>query len=822
MGIQKTRIRYLQKAIRKNGVSFFTVAFIAAVSMAIYLGMQSATLSILQDADGYFRNNKLATLEFTCANGITEADIEALSALPELDQVEGGYAVTVQAKLPRETINLRAFSRTVGINVPLVLEGALPTAPDEVAIEEMLAVDGALQVGDTLTVTHDGCLQTDTFRITGIIAQPNYCCGTSKDSRGTATVGFGAAERYVLLSPDAFATAYFGNTYTTAYTRSEQLAELYYYGDAYAAEEEALKNKLSDFCTQRAALRYEDLREAAKPAIDAGLLSADDIVHRDWMCMGRSEMGDLLSVRGLVESVNGISYSMSIVFLLVAIVICHSAISRMIDEERALIGAQKALGSSPASILGHYLAYNIACAGLGILLGWLLSIAIIGPIVVSILAAEFLLGSISLVFAWSKAWITGAICLGVFVITTSVTCAKLVKQQTTVLLQGIVPSTGKPFFFEKWKGYKRMSLYNRAMVKNVLNDPGRMMSTIVGVVGCISLLVICISLKVAIDGAFDKQFDDYFWYDSRLEVNETVAVAADIEGALAAENVDYLPIRDKIRGFQVDGGTFMNAHLVAVPTDAGAQDFMFFQDAYTGETLSLPEEGMLISRKCAEIYDLSTGDTLEVMDQTGTLRTLHVAGVIEHYLQYHLFVMSDKYYERAMAEEVVPSVYLLRAQPDALYDQLSTLPGFMSLKDNSDQAEKTDPIYMAIAVFFVLSIIMALLVLLNQIVMHINRKARELAVMRINGYTIRETKAYIYKDNILLTAIGLVLGSGMGALLSYFVITIMEREPSCYILTPQPITYVIACSIGIVFSIGVNLIALRRVEQLNLTNVSGN
>ncbi len=821
MALPKTKIRYLQKAIAKNGVSFFTVAFIAAVSIAIYLGMQSATHSILLDADQYFRDNRLPTMEFSCGNGITEEDVDALAALPEVDLAEGGYAVTVLAELPEERINLRVFSRTAHINVPVVLEGALPVAEDEVAIEEMLAKQADLQVGDTLTLSHDGCLKTDTFRITAIINQPNYCCATAKDSRGAATVGFGAAERYVTVTKDAFDPAYFGNAYTTAWALSEDLAELYYYSDEYAAEEETRMDRLSDFCRERADLRYDALYDAAAPAISAGLLPEDAVVRKDWLCMGRSEMGDLLGVRGLVESVNGISYSMSLVFLLVAIVVCHSAISRMIDEERTLIGAQKSLGAGPGSILFHYLAYNILCAALGILLGWLLSMCIIGPIVVSILAAEFLLGSIPLAFVWKEALIAGALCMAIFVITTLTTCAKLVKNRAIVLLRGEMPGQNKHFFFESWRSYRRASLYTRTMVKNILHDPGRMMSTIVGVVGCISLLVICISLKLAIDGAFVKQYDDFFRYDARLEFDESLDVEADFAAALEAEGVEFLPIRDKIRAFRVDGGRFMNAHLVTLPADV-SQDFMVFQDAETGEALDLPADGILISRKCAEVYGLSAGDSIDVMDASGTLHPLTVAGVMEHYLQYHLFVTADSYYEEAMGETADASVFLLRADPEALRDTLQPMTGFLSLKDNSDQAENTDSIYMAIAVFFVLSIAMALLVLLNQLVMHINRKARELAVMRINGYTLAETKAYIYKDNIVLTILGLILGSGVGALLSYIVITIMEREPSCYIHTPQPAAYIIACTLGALFALGVNLIALRRINNLNLTNVGSN
>ncbi len=822
MVMKRTRMQHLRKTILKNAVSFFTVAFIAAVSIAIYLGIQSGTDAILKDADAYFSENNLAVLEFTCANGITKADLEALRSRGDIDHAEGGYSVTVKASLAGETMNLRALSLTSSVNVPIVLEGRLPSKPDEVAIEEMLSQETGLCVGDRLTIRHDGSLLTDSFLVTAIINQPAYCCAISKDSRGVGTAGLGAADRYIAFAKEAFHAPYFGDSYTTVYANNDSVSKLFYYSEEYTEKETELKNSLLSFCEERAELRYEELLKTAAPAIEAGLMTAENITYQEWFCFGRSEMGDLLSVQGLVESVNGISYSLSIVFLLVAVVVCHAAISRMIDEQRILIGAQKAMGFSSSEIMKHYLLYNILCAGLGILLGWIVSFAAVEPIILLILSEDFLLGNIPMDFAWREALIAAGLCMGIFVITTYATCKKLTKLAATILLRGELPAQGKHYFFETYRVYQRMSLYFKTMIKNVLNDTGRIMTTVIGVVGCISLLVICLSLKFAIDGAFVKQYKEHFLYEQRLEIDTKEGSAEDFETVLQEENRSYLKIQDKLRAFRIDNGNFMNGHLISLPEEETISNFMVLKEYKTGKLLSVPKDGILISRKCAEVYGLSEGDTVEMMDSSGQLKPLLVVGVIEHYLQYHLFVTSDSYYEKAMGEKADRSVLLIKENKENLDLRLQVLPGFMSFRDNSDQAENTDAIYMAIAVCLALSVAMALLVLLNQITMHINRKAKELAVMRINGYSLKETKAYIYKDNIILTVLGLILGSIVGAGLSYIVILIMEREPSSYIHTPNPIAYLIACSVGAAFALIVNLIALRKIDTLNLTNVNSN
>ena len=153
---------------------------------------------------------------------------------------------------------------------------------------------------------------------------------------------------------------------------------------------------------------------------------------------------------------------------------------------------------------------------------------------------------------------------------------------------------------------------------------------------------------------------------------------------------------------------------------------------------------------------------------------------------------------------------------------MKDLDGFLSLTDNSALQANADTINMVIAVCLSVSVLMVLLVLMNQIVMYINRKARELAVMRINGYTMKETKAYVYKDNIVLTAAGLLLGCGLGVGLSYIIIRIIETGANRYVRTPNLLACLYSCGVVALFAVIVNLIALRKINKLSLTNVNAN
>ena len=150
------------------------------------------------------------------------------------------------------------------------------------------------------------------------------------------------------------------------------------------------------------------------------------------------------------------------------------------------------------------------------------------------------------------------------------------------------------------------------------------------------------------------------------------------------------------------------------------------------------------------------------------------------------------------------------------------MDGFLSLRDNSQYERSGGELDMVIAVCTALSAVMSVLVLLNQITMYISRKARELAVMRVNGYTMAQTKAYVYKDNVALILLGLLAGCLFGVAMAYIDVRVIEAGAEHYVRSPNLVACALACAIMAVFAVAVNLIALRRINHLSLTNVSAN
>lgn len=894
--VKKTQWKYLFSTVKKNGVTFFAVALIAATSIAIFLGIRWAAVAILQQVDTYFRENQLASAEIACANGITQEDVEELQKQPGVDAAEGGYRTMVLMQGEKEQIILQVRSLLDEMNEPVLLEGELPKAGNEAAVEQDFAKELGVSVGDEISIEHDGELLYEHFQVTAIINEPSFSCSGLQDVRGISEVGTGAASYYIEVPKEAFDAAYYDDCYTNVYVKNSTLSAVYFYAEEYTEKETAFKEELENFGDERADKRYEALNDRAeegiaeleekaealestrnelkeqlatlestfmgakcgimvpegmaaeieekKAEIESGLEEIDsqsvqlesalqeaeekaaEIERKDWVISGRNNMGDVRAIETLMDGLYALSYSLALIFLLVAVIVCYAAIVRMIDDQKTLIGAQKALGFTSREILVHYLKYNTLCAFLGVALGCVAAVVIVENLIVYICGKQLLFEHIPRVFVWKEALLVALLCLVIYLSATFAGCIKMVRQFAIALLRGEEASKKKAYIFEKWAFYRKMNLYSRTMIKNVLGDKGRMLTTIMGVIGCISLVIITFTMKFSITDAPKKQYADYFLYENWMITDSRAENTEEFERVLKEEGISYRKIQDKLKNFRIGGDEWNNVHVVTVEEPGYLEDFICFEDVETGKQTKIPQEGVLISRKCAEVYGVECGSVIELMNTEGDLKECQVVGIIEHYLPYHLLVMCTDHYEEVMEEEADESVFLLQGEIEGLYDRVKDMDGFLSIQTKSDNQyeDMSSSLNLVIVICLTFSAVLALLVLMNQITMYINRKARELAVMRINGYTLKETKTFVSRDNIVLTILGLMLGCGFGIPVAYFEVCILESKvgPNHYVRTPSLLACVLSVLFCVVCSVVVNRIALKKIDHLSLTNVSGN
>ena len=582
--------------------------------------------------------------------------------------------------------------------------------------------------------------------------------------------------------------------------------------------------------------RYRDILQQAKSAFETGELAlaegwaaleqAEKTTHAleyyDWIVSPRQDIGDVRSIAIAVEGLYGLSYSMAMIFVIVAITVCYAAISRMISESSVLMGMQKALGFTAKEIRNHFLAYSILCGIWGALEGWVCGYAVVQFMNVKIYQTLFLMGDILLAFAWDSAILVSVFFVGIFIVSAWAACGRKSNMPATELLRGETTERDRKFCFESWKPYQNLRLYSKTMIKNALADKSRMLTTVMGVAGCATLLVISFTLLLTMRESEAIPFEEYFLYENRLVVDSTKTDGAAFEDVLREKSIPYTRILDKLKLCRPEGGEWSGGHIVAVSDKDALKDFMVLEDPETREVLDIPEEGALVSIRCAETFGLEKGSELELLGADGTPRKIQVAGVVEHYLAYNLFVISDSYYEAIFGEAADESVFLLKGSIDGLYEEVKDLEGFLSIRDNSEYVGMGDVMNIIVIVCFLFAALMAVMVMLNQNVMYIEEKAKELSVMRINGFTLKETRAFVSRDNFVLTALGIAVGWVIGMILGYQVLLILEVGVTHYIRTPSWKACLIAGAICGIFAWAMNKLAVRRIAKLNLTNVNAN
>jgi len=890
--MKKTQLIYLYRTIQKNLISFLAVAMMAATAIAIFVGDQSAAKAILDEANRYFVENRLQSLEISSPYGITREDIEVMSAWEDVDAAEGGYSTMVLVELDNGTGKtlVEAHALLDTMNLPVILEGRLPTAFDEVAVEQTMAEKEGLQVGDQFRISHEGQLKTRAFTVTAIINQPAYCYARPRDARGQSDIGIGSAYYYIAFSKAAFDQGYFHGAYTTAYVRNDDLDQYHYFSEEYKEKEAAFQARIEALGAPRARLRYDAVRESVpeqldntrrelnrqeknladgwatlsvilqimgleedweqlaadspyqdllrqvKSAFDVGELAlaegwdalaqaeetTEDLAYSDWIVFPRQDMGDVRSIAIAVEGLYGLSYSMAMIFVIVAMAVCYAAISRMISESSALMGMQKALGFTSKEIRKHFMAYSILCGIWGALEGWVCGYLVVQFMNVKIYQTLFLMGDIPLAFAGDSAILVSVFFVGIFILSAYAACVKKISLPATDLLRGENAQRDRKFWFEQWKPYQKLRLYSKTMIKNALVDKSRMLTTVMGVAGCATLLVISFTLLLAMRESEVIPFEEYFLYENRLVVDSTKTNGTAFEEVLREKNIPYTRIMDKLRLCRPIDGEWSGGHIVAVSDGEALKDFMVLEDPQTREILDIPEEGALVSIRCAETFGLEEGSELEVLGADGSPRRIRVVGIVEHYLAYNLFVTSASYYESVFGETADKCVFLLKGSIDGLYGAVKDMDGFLSIRDNSEFVGIGDVLNIIVIVCFVFAALMAVMVMLNQNVMYIEEKAKELSVMRINGFTLKETRAFVSRDNFVLTTLGILAGWVLGMLLGYQVLRILEVGVNHYIRTPSWKSCLIAGAICGIFAWAMNKLAVRRIAKLNLTNVNAN
>lgn len=522
------------------------------------------------------------------------------------------------------------------------------------------------------------------------------------------------------------------------------------------------------------------------------------------------------------DKLSSLSMSFSAIFLIVGALVIYATIGRMVEQHRTIIGATKAMGLYNREILAKYLYFactaTLLGVGLGIVAAWL-------PLQRTILKSyEKLLtygdGTRSFLPLQSGLVVGGA--LTISVVAVYLGCSQLLRMPAIHLMQGSVSAGSGRKSGKSAQG----NLYVHLIPRNMRTDLRRVLVTTVSIAGGCVLMVIGFTLRYGISGVPDRQFGGILTYEAEVfyDPAENPEAAAEIEKILGENGLSHVGVRKASGVFEADGT--LNA-LTVIVADRGTMDGYFALRSLDGQdSLELPDSGTLVPRRFSEYYSLGAGDSVAIYDAEMNRREIGIADVFENFYG-QLFFTSPQAYEEVFLSAPERNCFFVKTNGmalDTLREKLAGIEGL--LKVNDAWAEKavigqfTSSLNFVVWLMLFIAGLMACFIVANFTMTYVQRKTRELTIMRVNGFSVRECIMYAAVDLIVTTILGTILGLVLGGFLGHAILSTTETPYIQMIRRPVLQTYLYSALITFGFSLLTNSYALRRIKYLKLSDLT--
>ena len=550
-----------------------------------------------------------------------------------------------------------------------------------------------------------------------------------------------------------------------------------------------------------------------------------EIKNYDISSLGRNLNGGVGSTVVPVDMMSSIKYTMVLLFIIVGVFVCYSALSRSVYDQTIQIGTKKALGLTRREVTISFLLYGTFATILGCILGVLLARFVIEPLILNILAKNYIIADNKMYFSLKSSLLFLAFELVVTNLTSYLACNKALKKKAIKLLQGPEDLIGKSHFYEKLPGWNSLSLLNKTIINNCVNDKRRVLSTLVGIAGCCSLMVCAISLITNMNDSLDYQINDIAKFDTIVYVDETVEGSIEnINKKLDKINLDHYTVTYSSCAIENSRGDYVTGALFIYDDDSF---FDFFDVAIDGNRQAIGD-GICVTKAYAQYNNVNVGDYVTILDSVGEKHSIKVTAIFDYYLLRVQTVMNKDSYIKEFGKDPINNSILIKRGNYSnvdINDALYTIDGYISSFDYLDESvtiysSLTDSVMIIVITFFVLAVVLSFLVLLNLLIMFVDEKKKELIVMMINGYSRKRVKTYIYGDTIFLSVIGVIIGILIGVSVGFA--TIKTFDSDCVtIMRNINIPSYLLCGLftGVLSAISC-LIALRKVDKFKLTEIN--
>ena len=578
---------------------------------------------------------------------------------------------------------------------------------------------------------------------------------------------------------------------------------------------------------------YEDGKaEANEKIADAQAKITDarrevaDIESCEWYLFSRSYNPGYTGFGQDAERMANLASVFPIIFFLVAALVCLTTMTRMVEEQRVQIGSLKAMGYSGLAISRKYLFYGLLPSLTG---------GVFGLVIGYILFPKMIFTAYQIMYQMPDIELRAYPEISVFSVLAAVACTTLatlgacmatLRETPASLMRPRTPKAGKRVFLEYIRPlWKRMSFTHKVTARNLFRYQKRFWMTVIGIGGCTALIIAGFGMRSSLLFTMSRQYDDLFHYSAQVTLSDN-ALSTErqaVEDFLAGDEriVSYVPC-EASSATVVTPSYSTTAYVEVMASDEIGKVVDLF-DYKSGDPITMGDEGVYIDQKLSELLKVSVGDTFFL---DGDVRgDVTVAGIYEHYTG-HFIYMTPGYYENALHADGEPNAYLLNFTSDdtdtcnAIFEKLLDMSGVATtsrMRDTQDTyMHSMERVDFVVVIIILAAAALAMVVLFNLSNINITERQRELATIKLLGFYDGEVSAYVYRENIVLTVFGILLGCFMGHWLHIYLVRSTEIDLMMFGRQTATSAYVYAAILTMLFSVAVNILAHFRMKKIDM------
>ena len=569
----------------------------------------------------------------------------------------------------------------------------------------------------------------------------------------------------------------------------------------------------------------EKIADAQEKITDARRKVAD-IDSCEWYIFSRSYNPGYTGFGQDADRMANLASVLPIIFFLVAALVCLTTMTRMVEEQRVQIGALKALGYSRLAISWKYIGYGLLPSLVGGVLGLVIGYILFPKMIFTAYQIMYQMPDIELHAYTDISLFSVLAAVACTTVATLWACLATLRETPASLMRPRTPKAGKRVFLEYIKPlWRRMSFIHKVTARNLFRYQKRFWMTVIGIGGCTALIIAGFGMRSSLLFTMSRQYDELFHYSAQVTLanNALPEERAAVEDFLAGDSrvVNYIPCAAS-SATVVTPSYSTTAYVEVMASDEIGKVVDLF-DYKSGDPITMGDEGVYIDQKLSELLKVSVGDTFFL---DGDVRgDVTVAGIYEHYTG-HFIYMTPGYYENALHADGEPNAYLLNFTSDdtdtcnAIFEKLLDMSGVATtsrMRDTQDTyMHSMERVDFVVVIIILAAAALAMVVLFNLSNINITERQRELATIKLLGFYDGEVSAYVYRENIVLTVFGILMGCFMGHWLHIYLVRSTEIDLMMFGRQTAPSAYVYAAILTALFSLLVNVLAHFKMKKIDM------